>query len=255
MKRSNPRIKVSQGLHVVSSGETLISFELFHAARKTLAIRIHSNGRIEVGVPTGTAYADVEKFVTGRGQWIVKHLAAIKQRPSALPPTVRRYVSGETYHYLGTGYPLLVESDAITRIVLIADRLRIGLRDPGNTRQIQAMLARWYRLHAERVFTERLGICLPQVALLGITVAPSLVIRQMKTRWGSCTSKGKITLNLKLIQAPVELIDYVILHELCHLKEMNHSARFWALVTRVCPDWRQRRRTLNHSHWDGVPTG
>jgi hypothetical protein len=254
MKRVSTNPKSTGGSHTVYSGEVAISFELSFASRKTLAIRIHPDGRIAVAAPTGTRLVVIEGFVTSRAGWIMKHLAAIKQRPTTPIPEARRYVSGEQYHYLGTAYPLLVEADPITRVVLLPDKLRLGIRDPADTKRVQMLLVRWYRLHAERVFAERLGVCLQQVAPLGITTAPPLAIRQMKTRWGSCTSRGKITLNLKLIQAPVELIDYVILHELCHLKEMNHSPRFWALVTHVCPDWRQRRKILNQSRWEGVPT-
>ena len=259
MKRTaNPRLKQSQGLHAITlidAGESpvTVTFEWFYAARKTTVLRIHPDARIEVIAPNGTPLPLIEKFVTTRARWLLTHLATIKARAVTLPEA-RRYVSGELYRYLGTVYPLLVERDAITRVVLLPDMLRIGLHDPENNRQVQTMLVRWYRLHAEQVFAERLADALPQVAALGISKTPTLAIRLMKTRWGSCTTRGKITLNLKLIQAPLPLIDYVVLHELCHLREMNHGPRFWALVAQLCPDWRQRRKTLNQSRFEGVPT-
>jgi predicted metal-dependent hydrolase len=83
------------------------------------------------------------------------------------------------------------------------------------------------------------------VAVVGITATPNLRIRTMQKRWGSCTEAGVITLNLKLIQAPKLLIDYVIIHELCHLKEHNHSAAYYRLLDRTLPQWRERREALN----------
>lgn len=94
------------------------------------------------------------------------------------------------------------------------------------------------------VFQERLEACYPRVARFKVAY-PALVVRRMKSRWGSCTAAGKITLNLKLIQMPKECIDYVVVHELCHLKEHNHSPAFYALLGKVMPDWEERKQKLN----------
>ena len=106
------------------------------------------------------------------------------------------------------------------------------------------MLDAWYLSHAKRVFAERLAACYPRVEGLGIPF-PSLAIRDMKARWGSCSAKGRLTLNRRLIHVPKDLMDYVILHELCHLKEYNHGPAFYALLERVLPDWKARRQKLN----------
>ena len=106
------------------------------------------------------------------------------------------------------------------------------------------MLLDWYRQQAERVFRERLEACLTKLRFLQLA-EPELEIRQMNIRWGSCTPEGKIILNLRLIQVPKEYIGYVVMHELCHLKEHNHSQRFYELLNRVMPDWRAKREILN----------
>ena len=95
-----------------------------------------------------------------------------------------------------------------------------------------------------RLFMERMAAMAPSVAPLGITPPEKLILRAMKSRWGTCSNDGRVTLNLKLMQLDIDLLDYVIVHELCHLREFNHSPRFYALLDAAMPDWKQRRRTL-----------
>jgi predicted metal-dependent hydrolase len=164
---------------------------------------------------------------------------------------LHRYVTGELFRYLGRQYQLNVIEDRIERVTLCGEQIIIGLPNVDDPRHIQKLLTRWYRAQAKQVFAERLMACFPSVVHLGVAMPP-LTIRTMKTRWGSCSSKGRIALNLKLIQAPSELIDYVVLHELCHLKELNHSRRFWALMTQVLPGWKQKREQLNDYEFDAI---
>jgi len=96
------------------------------------------------------------------------------------------------------------------------------------------------------VFQARLDLGYPRLERYGIE-RPQIAIRKMQSQWGSCTGAGKITLNLRLIQMPSECIEYVIVHELCHLKEHNHSPAFYALLGRVMPDWEKRKAKLNSS--------
>lgn len=109
---------------------------------------------------------------------------------------------------------------------------------------MKTLLDRWYAGHAKEIFRERLEVCAGKVARLGIT-APMPAIRRMVSRWGSCSPRGRITLNLELIKVPKECIDYVMLHELCHLKERHHGSRYWALLKRVMPDYESVRLRLN----------
>ncbi|MEO8394263.1 MAG: YgjP-like metallopeptidase domain-containing protein [Chloroflexota bacterium] len=119
---------------------------------------------------------------------------------------------------------------------------RAKLKD--SNANVFVLVEKWYRSRAQFVFKERFAPCYLRLASLGIPY-PEFAVRNMKSRWGSCTATGRILLNLKLIQVPKDLIDYVILHELCHLKENNHSSAFYALLDRVLPDWRERRQRLN----------
>ena len=164
------------------------------------------------------------------------------------PPLVslpRQYVSGESYRFLGRQYLLKIEIGIVEHVRLTRACIIVQAHDGYDKKRIAALLENWYGGHAERVFTMLLKECYRRVEPLGIPF-PQLSIRLMKTKWGSCTSKGRVTLNLKLIQAPLPLIRYVILHELCHLKELNHSPRFWQLLERVLPNWQALRAELNH---------
>lgn len=110
---------------------------------------------------------------------------------------------------------------------------------------IREVIEAWYRDHARPIFEQRLSRCLrASKPFLGIEQV-DLVVRKMKSRWGSCTPTGRIVLNLDLIKAPVQCIDYIIMHELCHLAVMDHSAKFWSLLSKCMPHWGKRRLALS----------
>ncbi len=116
-----------------------------------------------------------------------------------------------------------------------------------NLTQPQGLLRGWYRERAERVFHERLEICRKQVAAFGIDHPGGFTLRRMRKRWGSCSRDGRILLNTQLVGAPKTCIDYVIVHELCHVVHHNHSPAFYTLLSACMPDWRERQRLLAQS--------
>lgn len=237
-------VKTPGGTHTVQFGTTPIFYDVLFSDRKTLSVHIDPDSSIVVDVPHGTAYHAIEDFVLRQGAWILRHLRELQQYPHPSAVLPRRYVSGESYRYLGRQYRLKVVQDSVERVVLSRGWITVGLADTHDPSRVRALLSAWYRRHAERVFAERLDACYLKVTPLGIA-RPRLSIRAMKRRWGSCSPAGTLTLNLKLIQAPRNLIDYVIIHELCHLKELNHSRRFWRLLRQVLPDWERLREALN----------
>lgn len=238
-------IKTAGGSHTVQFGTTSIHFELLYSARKTLSVRVYPDRTLEVDAPQGTGLNTVEDFVRRRGAWILRHLRELEEYVHPSPSLPRRHVSGESYRYLGRQYRLKVMPEMVERVVLSRGWLTVSLPDPDHTERVGALLSGWYHTRAERIFRECLEFCYLKVEPLGIP-KPRLTIRALKTRWGSCSRKGTITLNLKLIQAPRSLIEYVLIHELCHLKEFNHSPRYWALLDRVLPGWERLRDELNH---------
>ena len=223
-------------------GRTRISYEYRFAERKTLAISVHPDLRVTVVAPSGTELESIRRKVRKRGAWIRKQWREFELYLPKQPP--RRYVNGESHRYLGRQYRLRAEQGEEDRVKCLRGYLRVTTLDEPTPEQSKRLLARWYRDRAECIFGERLHVCWKRAAREGIP-RPRLTIRRMSKRWGSCSPEGRITLNLELIKAPKDCIDYVIMHELCHLKEAHHGPRFWALLGRVMPDFEARKRQLN----------
>lgn len=226
----------------IQYGTTTIQYDLQFAARKTLGIDVNPDLSVTVTAPQGSSPAEVAARVQKRGAWILRQQREFELYLPLVPP--RQYVSGETHRYLGKQYRLKVVGDEEEQVRLTRGRLFVHTPEPQDRERVQHQLTEWYRGHAQRIFAERLDACYPRVAKFGIAY-PTLEVRQMEKRWGSCTVEGKILLNLRLIQTPKELIDYVVMHELCHLREHHHGTEFYGLLDRAMPDWRQRRQKLN----------
>ena len=228
--------------HTLPYGTTTIQYRLSFTPRKTLAIDVHPDLSVWVKAPEGTDLPDIEAKLKKRAPWILRQQRQFEVYLPHLPP--REYVSGETHRYLGRQYRLKVQQAEAEGVKLTRGYFYITVRDKTDTDQVKTLLTDWYRRQARRVFKEQLDRCLERTRFLKLDY-PEMEIRRMETRWGSCTPEGKILLNLKLIQVPKQYIDYVIVHELCHLKEHNHSRRFYTLLDKVMPDWRQKREKLN----------
>ena len=220
-------------------GTTSIPYELVYAKRKTLGITVHPDLSVHVRAPVGTAKRRVDALVLKRAVWILHHQQELRNTPPPQPPL--EYISGETHYYLGKPYLLKVIEAARNRVMPERGWLRVNTRKKDQV-YVQRILEGWYRQRAQAVFAERLAICYQRVAPIAIPY-PDLAVRKMKSSWG--TTRGtKVTLNVKLVQMSVESIDYVIFHELCHLAQPNHSKRFYALLGRVLPDWKERKMRM-----------
>ena len=228
----------------IQYGKTTIRYFLKHTDRKTLAIHVHPNLQVEVEAPLGSELEEIKDKLLKRAGWILKQQRIFERYSLELPP--REYVSGESHRYLGRQYRLKVIQSDLEGESLRMDRGRLLLytSDIGNLEKKKELLEYWYRKQARRVFAERLDHLISRFQCYGIQ-EPDLVIRRMKSQWGSFTPGEKITLNLKLIQVPKYLIDYVIVHELSHQVELNHSGEFYNLLSRVMPDWEKRKEKLN----------
>ncbi len=184
--------------------------------------------------------------VKKRGRWIYEQLRDFhKQREFNTP---RQYISGESHYYLGKQYLLKVieEPEQVQGVKLLRGRLEISVRAK-STDKVKALLTDWYKARAKETFAKRLEAMLEQA--LWVDNRPPLRILTMQTQWGSCSPNGRITLNPHLVKAPRECIDYVILHELCHIAEHNHSERFYRLMSQVMPKWKKTKERL-----DGMAT-
>ena len=225
-----------------------MEYILIRSNRKTAAIYIR-DGRVEVRAPLKMPKSDIDKFVASKEKWISGHLAVSQERVERREAFSKSY--GDTVLYLGKEYSISAR-----------DGGRVGFDDsvfympPGLApKQIIAACVQVYRLLAKRDLTAK---TLDFAARMG--VMPSAVkINGARTRWGSCSVKMSINFSWRLIMADADVVDYVVVHELAHLSEMNHSGRFWAIVAEVLPDYAERRsrlrelqRNLGAENWDGV---
>jgi predicted metal-dependent hydrolase len=192
--------------------------------------------------PHDASDAAVQAAVQRRARWISGHLAAIRERLAHVLP--REHVSGESLLYLGRRYLLKVVIDKPRHgsVRMRGGRIEVAVakRDAA---QVRMALDAWYRARAGEVLAARLAAVVP--SLRWVRECPPPQLRAMKRRWGSCSPAGRLTLNPNLVKAPRECIDYVLIHELCHLKEHNHGPRFHRTLDRQMPGWRQVKERLD----------
>lgn len=225
-------------------GTRTAEYDVHESARLTSKLRIHvaPGGALTVEAPIGTSEIEIRAGVQKRARWIMDHIERFEDyRRHAL---VRDYSSGETHFYLGRRYKLKVITNPGGKrsLRLIAGRLEVTAPQ-GDATDVRLALQRWYRERALAYFTSRiirLGAELPWVG-----AAPPIKLLTMKRYWGTCSPHGAVTLNPALIKAPAHCVEYVLLHELCHLAEHNHSPRFYALLDRYMPDWRAAKDELD----------
>lgn len=230
-------------MHQVTYGTKTIDFQISRTRRKTLAIEVHPDSTVQLIAPENATLPDIKKKVVKRGRWIVKQQYYFEQ---FLPHTpLREYVSGETHYYLGKRYVLKVVKDTDKSVKLKGGRLLVSTPDTNNAK-VKALMASWYYNHAKRKFQSILDEALLKFKKENI-VLERMDIKRMKNRWGSCTNKGVVTLNPELIKAPSKCIEYVILHELCHLSVPNHKKEFYALLENKMPNWKKWKNYLERT--------
>lgn len=210
--------------------------------RRKARIHVHPDGLVEVETPLDVSLAEAKQALLKRARWVSRHLAEIETRRAEV--LEREYVSGETAFYLGRRHSLkIVTAEEKPPVKMHRGQLRIA--DPKPTREaVKAALYHWYRQRAREVFARRIDLVADRLPWVK-EEPPGWSLREMKTQWGSCSPSGALILNPHLIKAPTRCIDYVILHELCHLAEHNHSPKFYQLLSRSMPDWQAVKERLD----------
>jgi hypothetical protein len=222
-------------------GKNDIRFEVIYTKRKTMEIAVHPDKRVIVKAPPGTGPDIISKIVHKRARWIQRQMDFFGKFE---PRTVeRKYIGGETHLYLGRRYRLKVCHGEKDEVKLTRGFLHVSSRNGADPGKVRNILDRWYREKAKAGFSESLEKCFPRFKAMGYDL-PEINIRKMKTRWGSLSPKGIMTLNTDLIRAPGECIDYVITHELCHKKFRKHGPDFYRLLEKMMPDWQRRKHKL-----------
>jgi len=206
--------------------------------RKTASVKV-VEGRVAVVVPRFTTKARVEELVAKKTRWIREKLLLQREHR---PPKPKEYVCGECFTYLGRNYRLKVEAGPSKMVKLKNGRLVVQVPPSVQKREqyVQNALVGWYREHALEKLTEKVD---RYSKVIRVTPS-SLGIKTFKGRWGSCSSKGHVQFNWKIIIAPNRIVDYVVVHELCHLLHHNHGPEYWKCVERVFPDYQECKEWL-----------
>lgn len=212
---------------------------------RKISIKVSPDSLVTVTAPEDAETSNIHDAVMKRAKWIYDSLQTFCAQQMHVQP--RRYVSGEVQFYLGRRYVLKVVKNTNTTPQVRMERGQLQVMLPkyhtANAAQIRALLRQWYRTRAHHIFKSRLEQLLPQATW--VDAMPPFRIQAMAKQWGSCSKQGTLILNPHLVKAPRDCIDYVIMHELCHIKEHNHSERFYRLLEQQMPEWKQTKQALD----------
>ena len=223
-------------LHLLIPNGEAIPYQLERRSRKTVGLKINPNGLI-VHAPTRLSQKELERMLLSKADWIVKKLEA--QQENQLEKFI--WKNGASLLLLGNAIELSVRLDPVNRALEYEPgRISVALPTPNDQTSIARKVLQWYKKQALADFKRRIVLL---AAKLGVEIPP-LLLSSARSRWGSCNSRGEVRLNWRLLQAPPHIINYVVAHELAHLKEMNHSAKFWATVERIYPDYKTAEKEL-----------
>lgn len=222
----------------IDFGSKQIKFQVKFAKRKSLGITVTPDMEVLVTAPIDTRIERIKEKIRHRAPWIIKQQGFfLSFHPKSSP---KRYVSGESHLYLGRNYRLKILSGKSNRVTYKGRFIEVTSKDKS---KVKSLLRKWYREKAKEKFAE---IAAPLIQKFRkYQVEPrGLYLQEMTTRWGSCTSSGKIILNPELVRAPKACIEYVIIHELCHLVHPNHTQKFFDLQTKEMKDWEKWKGKL-----------
>ena len=222
-------------------GNTTIEYSLEYSDRKTLGIRVHPDNKVQVIAPNGASEQKVKERLKTKAAWILKQQNFFLSFRPLTPP--RQFVSGETHLYLGKQYRLKLYESENESVKLQGGNISVYVNDKSDKSRIEELLKQWYKSKADNHFNTLFKSNLSRSRAF-IDKSPTLKFRWMKKRWGSCAPDGTINLNLELIKAPKKCIEYVIVHELCHLVHLNHSTSFYKLLAELYPDWVETKDRL-----------
>lgn len=225
-------------------GKQTFTVKVIFEQRNQLAITVFPDKKIIARAPETASLDAVLSRLENRKPWIAKQLHYFEQFYPLLPE--KEFVSGETHYYLGRQYRLRIREGNAKQVKLKGRFFWCEVPDINDNQLVKQLMQQWYSLHARKIIEKR------KLSYLGKTIAlggkePTIKIRQMKTRWGSCTPEGVITINTELIKTSILCVDYVLAHELCHLVHANHTVDYYHLLDKVMPDWRERKEKLEKS--------
>ncbi len=218
-----------------------IEFTIIYSGRRTIGISILPDASVVVRVPYRTSLRAIESIVLKKSGWIIKHRD--NYRNNLATKTVIHYRSGEMHLFRGKEKILDVKNSPKPYVSFLEDTIEIGIKRTDDPNEVKKLLYKGYKDEAISLFALKMQDILTNYEYYNFKPT-GLIIRSMKRRWGSCSNKGIITLSTELIKLPDLYIEYVITHELCHLKHHNHGKQYYALLSELFPDWKSARQEM-----------
>lgn len=225
-------------------GDLVINYVERPSQRAKRIIISVKGDQVSVSYPKGMRKKEIRGFVESKREWISKHIQAHLSKQKEIP--LKKYEAGERFPYQGREIVLGLNThdSRLIKVKLVDESLQVWLPHevPHTERPeiIKLALVKWYKGQAQKVFKEKLDFYAKQ---MGVTYN-EMRIKDQKTRWGSCSARGNINLNWRVLQAPDQVLNYLVIHELAHLKHLNHSLDFWHLVESYMPDYKRWKKWL-----------
>lgn len=218
-----------------------INYSLIKSSRKSIGIIVNSDGSVVVRAPQRATKKEIDEVINKRFDWILKHKKKFEEQGPAY--SKREFVDGEKHLFLGKEYIMRVAVGAFNNVTINGEFIDIECK---NESMVKPLMEQWYRQKANKLIPQIITPIVDKFNSLYDVSPNKISLKNMKSRWGSCSSKANISMNIKLIKSTESCIEYVMAHELCHLLQMNHSKNYYSLLTEFMPDWRERKKNLDH---------
>lgn len=229
-------------------GDETLDIHIIWKKRKTIGIYVDAYGNVEVRAMKDAPEADIDKMVKAKWSWIQKHVKEQTEKTKGFKE--KTYEEGEEFLFLGREYPIKVieNRDSNMEAIEFAGSELIIRTMENDNEKLKKMMTRFYKQQCKKYVEKRIRLYQPQ-----FKVKPrGIKISSNKKHWGTCNSQREMTFNWKLVMAPIEVLDYVVIHEMCHMLHMNHDRSFWRLVGKIMPDYERQESWLRESHWKMV---
>ena len=228
--------------HILKLNGLETPVQVITSKRKTFSVTVYPDGKVVAKAPIRASKSFIANSINEKAAWIFKQKEKLKDYTARAEK--KEYVEGEVFGYLGQGYKLkLIKSNTLS-VNIEGENIVIKAKNITKN-SIKIILKFWYQENAQILFAQRLEKFEKELEFLKLPKVQKLIVKQMKGKWGSCAQGGVITLNPDLMAGSQECIDYVIIHELCHLREHNHSPRYYKLLTAAMPTWKIHKQILN----------
>ena len=224
-------------------GEEIIEYNVVFRKRKTQCIQIRPPGDVTVLSPIGKSEQEIHRAVQTKVKWIRKKLSEMSEIYSL--KRERQYINGEPFYYMGREHCLRIEAREKykrPRVDLEGDKLVVYTAKV-KAEDIRYAIENWYRKKAFENISDRISY----YQCYFIERPTQVIVKKQRKRWGSCTAKHKLLFNFKCVMLPLWVLDYIVVHEMCHMVHLNHSNEFWSLVEQILPDYKLRRKWLKNN--------